>query len=67
MRPALKNLGGPLTFLQIGCAMGIVNWMISGLFDRDFAGTNTMLWFMMGFMLALQKMFDKKRIILNES
>ena len=67
MRPALNNLGDPLTFLQIGCAMGIVNWMIAGLFDRDFAGTNTMLWFMMGFMLALQKMLDRKRIILNES
>lgn len=67
MRPALKNLGDPLTFIQIGCAMGIANWMISGLFDRDFAGTNTMLWFMMGFMLALQKMFAEKRIISNES
>jgi hypothetical protein len=58
MRHSLRCKGNPLVLLQIGCAMGIVNWLISALFDRDYAGTSTMLWFVMGFMLALHNMID---------
>jgi hypothetical protein len=59
--PALLRLDSPVALLQVGWMAGLWTWIVAGMFDRDFAGTNVMLWFTMAAIVATD------RILSNES
>jgi O-antigen ligase len=49
---AIKRASPSLGILQVGWIVGLFTWLIAGLFDRDFAGVTTMLWFTIGSSIA---------------
>lgn len=59
--PALSQLDSPVGLLQVGWMGGLMTWLIAGMFDRDFAGTNVMLWFTIAAIAATS------RILLTEN
>jgi len=58
VKPALKRLDSPVAFLQIGFLGGLMTWLISGMFDRDFAGTNIMFWFTIAMIMAAKRILS---------
>ena len=50
--PALKSFNSPASLLQIGWMGGLLTWLVAGMFHRDFAGTNVMLWFTLSMIIA---------------
>ena len=47
-----RRIDMPLALFQIGCVGGVLTWIIAGMLDRDLAGQNEMLWFIMGVAVA---------------
>jgi hypothetical protein len=40
---------------------GLMTWLIAGMFDRDFAGTNVMLWFTMAAIVATSRILSAEK------
>ena len=59
-RSAFKRIEQPLSLFVIGCIGGVMTWMLSGLFDRDPAGLNVMLWFTIALALASNQIMKNK-------
>ena len=55
VKPALKKPGGSLAVLQAGWFAALLTWLVAALFDRDFAGTNAMLWLTIGMLTAIHR------------
>jgi len=53
--PAIKRFNSSISLLQAGWIGGLMTWLISGMFDRDFAGTNVMLWFTIALVVATSR------------
>ena len=53
---AFRRIDVPLALFQIGCMGSVLTWTVSGMFDRDMAGQNEMLWFVMGVAIATDRM-----------
>ena len=54
-----RRIDMPLAFFQIGCMGGVLTWVIAGLLDRDLAGQNVMLWFVMGAAIATDRLIQR--------
>lgn len=64
-RTTLKFNASSFSLLQVGWIGGLLTWLISGMFDRDFAGTNVMLWFTFAMVMASDRILfieNKKEI-----
>lgn len=58
--PALGFFSSSLALLQIGCLGGMITWLISGMFDRNFAGTNLMLWLSIALIAASHRILSEE-------
>ncbi|MFX0195063.1 MAG: O-antigen ligase family protein [Candidatus Hodarchaeota archaeon] len=58
---ALRRLDSPVALLQVGWMGGLMTWLIAGMFDRDFAGTNVMLWFTMAAIVATSRILSAEK------
>jgi O-antigen ligase len=57
---ALKCTNVPLSLLQVGWMGGIMTWLISAMFDRDFPGANVMIWFTIAMIVATSRMLSSE-------
>ena len=60
-RPAFDFSGSSLSLLQIGWIASLSTWLIAGLFDRDYAGSSIMLWFIVAMIAATSQMSFSKQ------
>lgn len=69
VRPSLKLCNSPVALLQIGLAGGLITWLISAMFDRDFAGNNIMLWLTIALIAVCQRIivYENEGVCPNET
>jgi O-antigen ligase len=50
--PKKATVESPAYVWQVGLSGSLITWVISAIFDRDFAGTNFMMWFVIALMAS---------------
>lgn len=54
-RPAIERPTSRWAVYQIGWLAAMITWLVAALFDRDFPGTNVMLWLTAGVLTAIHQ------------
>ncbi len=57
-KPSFRPHLSSFNLVQVGWVSGLMTWLVAGFFDRDFAGTNAMLWFTIAMIVATHRILE---------